>query len=305
MRGKQKKLGNYKPPTGPVLEYARDLRQSMTDAEALMWDKLRSRRFEDLKFRRQHPIPPYIADFFCEELGLIIELDGGQHTEDKDHQRTKFLEAQGYQIIRFWNNDVLNNIEGVMTKIKEETSQQTPPHPSPLPEGEGTKRICLGEISTAHGVRGLVRVRVYGDDPQALTKYGPLFTSESGDKTIAVKMKNAANKFWIAEIAGVTDRNVAETLRGTKLWIEREKLPALEDDDEVYYEDLIGMTIKTTTDDNVGVVVAVENFGASDLLEVKPPVGSTFYLPYADEYIVEVNLPAKTITAEIPEGLRN
>lgn len=170
---------------------------------------------------------------------------------------------------------------------------------------ENTKRICLGEISTAHGVRGLVRIRIYGDDPQALSAYGPLFTTETGDKTITVKMKNAANKYWIAEIAGVTDRNVAETLRGTKLWIERDKLPDLEDDDEFYYEDLIGMTVKTATEDNVGVVVAVENFGASDLLEVKPPAGPTFYLPYADEYVIEINLPQKTITADIPEGLRD
>lgn len=169
---------------------------------------------------------------------------------------------------------------------------------------EKEKRICLGEISTAHGVRGLVRIRIYGDDPQALTKYGPLFTSETGDKTITIKMKNAANKFWIAEVEGVTDRNVAETLRGTKLWIAREKLPEPEDDDEFYYEDLIGMIVKTEAEGDVGTVVAVENFGAGDLLEVKPPAGSSFYLPYADEYILEVNLPAKIIKAEIPEGLR-
>ncbi len=299
------------------------MRQALTDAEKLVWGKLRDRRFENLKFRRQHPIPPYIADFFCEELKLIIELDGGQHSEDSDRIRTNFLQNHDYRVLRFWNNDVLTNIEGVMTKIKEETdslspreragmrgkqnelSQQTPPHPNPLPKGEGTRRICLGEISTAHGVRGLVRIRIYGDDPQALTKHGPLFTSENGDKTITVKMKNAANKFWIAEIEGVADRDKAEALRGTKLWIERDKLPEPEGDDEFYYEDLIGMTVKTAADGDVGIVVAVENFGASDLLEVKPPVGPTFYLPYADEYIVEVNLPAKTITAKIPEGLRD
>lgn len=286
-----------------------------------MWDNLRNRRFEGLKFRRQHPVPPYIVDFFYEELGLVIELDGGQHTEESDHERTIFLQKKGYRVIRFWNNDVLGNIEGVMTKIKEETDSLSPreragvrgkqnepsvqTQPNPLPGGEGMKRVCLGEISTAHGVRGLVRVRVYGDDPQALTKYGPLFTSETGEKTIAVKMKNAANKFWIAEVAGVTDRNAAEALRGIKLWLERDKLPELAEDGEIYYEDLVGMTVKSATDDNVGVVIAVENFGAGDLLEIKPSAGATFYLPYADEYIVEVNLPAKTITAEIPEGLRD
>lgn len=170
---------------------------------------------------------------------------------------------------------------------------------------EDIKRICLGEISTAHGVRGLVRIRIYGDDPQAFSIYGPLFTSETGDITITVKMKNAANKFWIAEIEGVIDRNAAEALRGTKLWLERDKLPIIDNEDEIYYEDLIGMTVKTAADGDVGIVVAVENFGASDLLEVKPPVGPTFYLPYADEYIIEVNLPAKTITAEILDGLKD
>lgn len=167
------------------------------------------------------------------------------------------------------------------------------------------KRICLGEISTAHGVRGLVRIRIYGDDPQSLTAYGPLFTTENGDKTLIVKLKNAANKFWIAEIDGVADRNAAEALRGTKLWIERDKLPETESDDEFYYEDLVGMTVRTAEDANIGTVIAVENFGASDLLEVKPVAGPTFYLPFADEYIVEVNLPAKTITADIPDGLRD
>lgn len=295
----------------------------MTDAEKLMWTQLRNRCFENLKFRRQHPIPPYIADFFCEELKLIIELDGGQHTEEQDLKRSSFLENQGYRIMRFWNNDVLGNIEGVMTKIKEdidslslweragvrekqtEPSAQTPPHPNPLPEGEGMRRICLGEISTAHGVRGLVRIRIYGDDPQALTAHGPLFTSETGDKTITVKMKNAANKFWIAEVEGVADRNAAELLRGTKLWLERNKLPAPESDDEFYYEDMVGMTVRTEADGEVGVVIAVENFGAGDLVEVKPPMGATFYIPFADEYIAEVNLKTNVITAIIPEGLRD
>ncbi len=167
------------------------------------------------------------------------------------------------------------------------------------------KRICLGEISTAHGVRGLVRIRIYGDDPQAFSAYGPLFTSESGNKTITVRMRNAANKFWIAEIEGVADRNAAEALRGTKLWIERDKLPEPENDDEFYYEDLVGMIVRTEADGEVGTVVAVENFGASDLLEVKPPVGATFYVPFADEYIVEVNMPTNVITVIIPDGLRD
>lgn len=168
-----------------------------------------------------------------------------------------------------------------------------------------SKRVCLGEISTAHGVRGLVRIRIYGDDPQALSSHGPLFTSETGETSLSVRMKNAANKFWIAEIEGVTDRNAAESLRGTKLWIERSKLPEIENDDEFYYEDLIGMSVETATDGIVGKVIAVDNFGAGDLLEIRPPSGTTFYLPFADEYILEVNMPQNLIKADIPPGLRD
>ncbi|MFN3827232.1 MAG: ribosome maturation factor RimM [Micavibrio sp.] len=169
---------------------------------------------------------------------------------------------------------------------------------------ENTKRICLGEISTAHGVRGLVRVRIYGDNPETLTTHGPLFTSETGSGTVTIRLKNAANKFWIAEVEGVSDRNTAEALRGTKLWIERSSLPDPESDDEFYYEDLVGMKVRSEAEGDIGIVIAVENFGASDLLEIRPLAGHTFYLPFVDEYIIEVNVPQKTITADIPEGLR-
>ncbi|QQG37442.1 MAG: 16S rRNA processing protein RimM [Micavibrio aeruginosavorus] len=181
---------------------------------------------------------------------------------------------------------------------------QTSPRHAPLPEGKGIKkRICLGEISTAHGVRGLVRIRIYGDDPQALSAHGPLFTSETGETSLIVRMKNSANKFWIAEIEGVTDRSAAEALRGTKLWIERSKLPEIENHNEFYYEDLIGMSVETEANGIVGKVIAVDNFGAGDLLEIRPPSGPTFYLPFADEYILEVNMPRNLIKADIPPGL--
>jgi very-short-patch-repair endonuclease len=96
-------------------EKARALRKNQTDAEIVFWKMVRAKRLNGLKFRRQHPIQPYIVDFVCPEKKLIIELDGGQHAEANvyDEKRTTFLEAKGYNIIRFWNNEVLNNIEGV------------------------------------------------------------------------------------------------------------------------------------------------------------------------------------------------
>jgi very-short-patch-repair endonuclease len=98
---------------------ARSLRRNQTDAEQLLWYKLRGRQAYNFKFRRQFPIVPYIADFCCEEAKLIIELDGGQHAETvpDDAKRTAFFERRGYKVVRFWNNDVLTNIDGVLEVI--------------------------------------------------------------------------------------------------------------------------------------------------------------------------------------------
>jgi very-short-patch-repair endonuclease len=91
----------------------------MTDAERKLWYFLRAKRFEGWKFRRQVPLGCYIVDFLCEDARLIVELDGGQHAErtERDSTRTQWLRAQGYSVIRFWNNDVLENIEGVLTTL--------------------------------------------------------------------------------------------------------------------------------------------------------------------------------------------
>ena len=101
----------------PNITLARNMRRQPTDAEKLLWLKLVSRQLSGLKFRRQHTIGHYIVDFICVEKMLIIEIDGGQHAESpvtqQDEQRTAFLEGMGYRVLRFWNNDVLQNIDGV------------------------------------------------------------------------------------------------------------------------------------------------------------------------------------------------
>lgn len=104
-----------------LLEFAKSMRTNATDAESLMWQFLRAKRFMNLKFRRQHVIAPYIVDFYCHELGLVIELDGSQHnTEDGqayDIERTKFLEALGLNVVRYWNHEVLGNTEVVVEDL--------------------------------------------------------------------------------------------------------------------------------------------------------------------------------------------
>jgi very-short-patch-repair endonuclease len=96
------------------------LRKNQTDVEQILWKQLRNRRFYNYKFRRQFPIEPYIVDFACLELKLIIELDGGQHANsiNYDGQRSLFLEKRGFKVIRFWNNDVIENSVGVLEAIR-------------------------------------------------------------------------------------------------------------------------------------------------------------------------------------------
>lgn len=96
------------------------LRTNATEAEKRLWQALRNRQLQGCKFRRQHPIPPYVVDFICLERRLIIELDGGQHAEaiSYDAVRTQFLERQGYKVLRFWNNELLENTQGALEAIR-------------------------------------------------------------------------------------------------------------------------------------------------------------------------------------------
>jgi very-short-patch-repair endonuclease len=123
--------------------YARRLRRSQTDAERKLWSRLRDRRLNGARFRRQHPIGPYIADFCCTEAKLVVELDGGQHAVRKrsDAERTAFLAGQGYRVLRFWDNEALTNMEGVLLRIIEALGVKGPfPSPCPLPKGERVSR---------------------------------------------------------------------------------------------------------------------------------------------------------------------
>lgn len=136
-------LEAIKPPLPTeALANARNLRRESTDAERRLWARLRGRQIQDLKFRRQHPIPPYVADFCCVERHLIIELDGSQHTAPLDADRTARLERDGWNVIRFWNNDVLLRTDAVPEAIIQELAGAYP-HPSSTPEGKGTMESSL------------------------------------------------------------------------------------------------------------------------------------------------------------------
>jgi very-short-patch-repair endonuclease len=121
---------------------ARRLRRNQTHAERRLWFRLRDRRFGGWKFRRQFPIDRFVVDFFCADAHLIIELDGGRHAvrTDADESRTRILGAMGYPVLRFWNNDVMQNIDGVLEEIivALEQHRSEPPHPTLSPTGRGS-----------------------------------------------------------------------------------------------------------------------------------------------------------------------
>ena len=103
---------------------ARNLRKNSTKQERRLWNLLKNRQFHNLKFKRQQPIGDYIVDFICKEAKIIIEIDGGQHNEPEnieyDKTRTEYLNNLGYKVVRFWNNEIYENIEGVVLRLREE-----------------------------------------------------------------------------------------------------------------------------------------------------------------------------------------
>ena len=123
-----------KRPSEGAHERARMLRRKMTDAEKKLWQMLRSRQIEGYRFRRQVPIGRFIADFVCHEARLIVEIDGGQHdpSSELEASRTRFLESEGYRVLRFLNNEVLATPAGVLTVIVEDL-RRLHPHPIPPP----------------------------------------------------------------------------------------------------------------------------------------------------------------------------
>jgi very-short-patch-repair endonuclease len=124
-------------------DIVRQLRENLTEAERRIWYRLRDRRLYGLKFRRQVPIGPFIVDFASREHSLVVEIDGGQHSAfaKTDDRRTAWLERHGWRVIRFWNNDVMDNTDGVLWSIARACGvDPDSPHPDPLPQaGEGEK----------------------------------------------------------------------------------------------------------------------------------------------------------------------
>lgn len=171
------------------------------------------------------------------------------------------------------------------------------------PPGKKDKRVCLGEITGAHGVKGEVRVRTYTEDPQAIAAYGPL-QDEAGTRTFAILSARAAKDGAVVRIEGIDTREAAEALEGVALWVERRALPGDLEEETYYHADLVGLVAISVDGAALGQVVAVQNYGAGDLLEVRPATGGkTVLVPFTEETVPEIDLGAGWMIMVPPEGL--
>ncbi len=155
-------------------------------------------------------------------------------------------------------------------------------------------KICIAKIRTAHGVRGLVKVDCFLEDPTELASYNPLMTDDG--KSITLTLKNSLKGQFIAEIKGISDRTDAEKFRNIELFIERDQLP--EAKEGFYHEDLVGLDVQNKQGEVIGKVLAVENFGASDLLEIQPLSGKPYYLPFMEPYVGDIDPDQKFVIVD-------
>jgi 16S rRNA processing protein RimM len=164
----------------------------------------------------------------------------------------------------------------------------------------GPNRVLLGRIAAAHGIRGEVLIKTFTAEPESIGAYGPL-SDKGGTRTFEIESLRVTSKGVVARLKGVADRNAAEAVRGTELYIERERLPAAAEG-EFYHADLIGLLAVDRGGKAIGEIVAVHNFGAGDLIEVRlRGSAKTELIPFTDTAVPEVDIAGRRAVVVLPE----
>ncbi len=162
--------------------------------------------------------------------------------------------------------------------------------------------VCVGAIAGSFGVQGEVRLKSFCAEPAAIASYGPLFT-EDGGRSFTVKLTRTVSGGLGARLSGVATKEEADALRGVSLYVSRKKLPSL-GDDEYYHADLIGLSVRDTGGADIGTLRGVHNHGAGDLLEILGPgMKTALLLPFTRAIVPTVDLNARIIVVDLPEGL--
>lgn len=165
-----------------------------------------------------------------------------------------------------------------------------------------SKRICLGQIGAANGIKGHLRVKPFTEEPEAFGDYGKL-EDETGTRKFKINsLRPIKSGMLVVKFEDINDRNTAEALTGTKLFVDRIKLPDLDDEDDFYIEDLIGLSVFDTNEISFGKVVDVHNFGAGDLLDVKPDRGPSVLVPFTKAAVPKLSLKANRLIISLNEA---
>jgi 16S rRNA processing protein RimM len=161
-------------------------------------------------------------------------------------------------------------------------------------------RVCVGAIAGVRGLQGEVRIKSFTADPDDIAAYGPV-TTEDASRSFRVKVKSHAKGLLIARLDGVNDRNAAEELKGTRLYVPRSALPQAGDGD-FYHADLVGLAAETETGQALGTVTAVHNFGAGDILEIAAPGDGKedLMVPFTKAAVPQVDLPGRRVIVVPP-----
>ena len=166
--------------------------------------------------------------------------------------------------------------------------------------GASPKQLLMGRIGAAHGIGGEVRIQSFTEEPLALASYGPLGTNRPG-LVIEIEKARATTNVLVARLKGIKDRTAAEKLNGVELYVDRDRLPPAEDDDDFYHADLIGLEARLSDGTVVGKVTAIPNFGASDLLEVRDErSGDTYLYPFTKAVVPTVRVAEGYLVIETP-----
>lgn len=161
-----------------------------------------------------------------------------------------------------------------------------------------TPMVCVAEVATAHGVRGAVKLRCFTEDPESAASYG-LLCDADGEPLFRATFLHRVKGGIVARLSGIDDRDAAEALRGTLLYVPRHKLPR-PDEDEFYHDDLVGLAAVDRDGKAAGRVVAVHNFGAGDLIELRSPEGESVMVPFTRDAVPEVDLAARRVVVDPP-----
>ncbi len=166
----------------------------------------------------------------------------------------------------------------------------------------GEKRILVAKFGAAQGVRGEVRLFAYMDDPASIAKLGML-EDKTGARKFKILSSRPAKDFLVVRIEGIDDRNAAEKLTHIELYVSRDRLPKQKDKSVFYQTDLIGLRAEDRGGKILGDVVSLQNFGAGDLLEIRPASGGdTFYVPFSDPFVPVVNVEGGNVVLDLPDN---